>query len=263
MKPIHVFLRHCYYSKIQELPDRNRPVWFNKEKVFENFKNTIDPELADYTIVYDEHFGSIEDTFLKDEKNVEIINCGKETTSFLRTLDIVQSKNFHDDKIIYFLEDDYLHRPNWCSVILEGLSNNFDYISLCDHKVNYIVDSKSIVSYTKSTHWRNIMGCTNSFATTIKTLIEDEKYHRDYSSLLAISMNQLKMLRYENSYIKDEYSFSDDYSKFYNLYLRKSRKIGCTIPGFSCHCEEKDMMYIIQWEDYINIPKSKNILLYS
>ena len=40
-KPIEVFIRHCYYSKLQELPDRTRPSWFNKIKVFENFKNTL------------------------------------------------------------------------------------------------------------------------------------------------------------------------------------------------------------------------------
>jgi hypothetical protein len=44
-KPIEVFIRHCYYSKIQELPDRTRPSWFNKIKVFENFKNTLNPDL--------------------------------------------------------------------------------------------------------------------------------------------------------------------------------------------------------------------------
>ena len=136
MKPIHVFLRHCYYSKLWNLSGRKKPIWFNKEKVFENFKNTIDLEIADYTIVYDEHFGSIEDTFLKDEKNVEIINCGNESFSFISTLDIVQSKKFNDDKIIYFLEDDYLHRPNWVQISLEGIKEA-DYVSLCDHAVNY------------------------------------------------------------------------------------------------------------------------------
>ena len=59
-KPIEVFLRHCYYSKLQELPDRTRPEWFNKIKVFENFKNTLDPDLVNYTIIYDEFYGGIE-----------------------------------------------------------------------------------------------------------------------------------------------------------------------------------------------------------
>ena len=109
-KPIEVFYRHCYYSKLQELPDRTRPEWFNKIKVFENFKNTLDPDLVNYTIVYDEFYGSIDKTHLAQEKNVEVVNHGSECESFLSTLDLVQSRNFDDDQIIYFLEDDYLHQ---------------------------------------------------------------------------------------------------------------------------------------------------------
>ena len=37
------------------------------------------------------------DTFLKDEENVEIINCGNEAGSFLATLDIIESRNYDDD----------------------------------------------------------------------------------------------------------------------------------------------------------------------
>ena len=55
-----------------------RPEWFNKIKVFENFKNTLDPDLVNYTIVYDEFYGGIEKTFLASEKNVKIVNHGSE-----------------------------------------------------------------------------------------------------------------------------------------------------------------------------------------
>jgi hypothetical protein len=67
-KPIQVFLRQCYYSKLQELPDRTRPFWYNKHKIFQNFKDTIDLKLAEYHIIYDEYYGSINDTFLKEEE---------------------------------------------------------------------------------------------------------------------------------------------------------------------------------------------------
>jgi hypothetical protein len=125
MKKIQVFLRHCYYSKLQELPDRTRPFWFNKYKVFQNFKNTIDSKLADYHIVYDEYYGSINDTFLKEEKNVKIINCGSECESFIETLDYAVSQNYSSDTIIYFLEDDYIHRPKWCRNIIRGIYVKF------------------------------------------------------------------------------------------------------------------------------------------
>jgi hypothetical protein len=53
--------------------------------------------LINYTIVYDEFYGSIDKTFLAKEKNVKIIKCGSECDSFLETLNIIQSQNFDDD----------------------------------------------------------------------------------------------------------------------------------------------------------------------
>ena len=64
---IEVFLRHCYYSQLQEQSNKERPDWWNKEKVFHNFKNTLNPETTNYTIIYDEHYGKIENTFLSQE----------------------------------------------------------------------------------------------------------------------------------------------------------------------------------------------------
>ena len=74
---IEVFLRHCYMSPNQALPNRKRPPWFNKGKILENLKRTINPELAKINIVYDEHFGSISDVahlVLEKPADVEIIN---------------------------------------------------------------------------------------------------------------------------------------------------------------------------------------------
>lgn len=263
MKPIHVFLRHCYYSKLQELPTRNRPVWFNKEKIFENFKNTIDPELADYTIVYDEHFGKIEDTFLKDEKNVEIINCGKETKSFLQTLDIIQSKKFNDNKIVYLLEDDYLHRPNWCRVLIEGLNIkefNIDYVTLSDFEFLYGFEEYNKLLYTKSTHWKSSCGTTNTFATRYKTLKEDLDIHQHYS--LNPHVPEL------NGEKSTEYEFSFDFDKFVILLKERERLLISPIPGYAAHCQYGQniaghLSPCIRWEDYLNISKPNNSLLYS
>jgi hypothetical protein len=123
------FLRHCYYSKLQELPDRTRPKWFNKIKVFENFKNTLDPNLVNYTIVYDEFYGSIDKTFLQRKKCRRLLNVEVKMIVFFKTLDIIQSRNFDDDQIIYLLEDDYLHRPGWCDIMLEGFTINSSYLT--------------------------------------------------------------------------------------------------------------------------------------
>ena len=101
---IEVFLRHCYSSPNQALPNRKRPPWFDKVKVYENLKRTINPDLAKINIIYDEHFGPIGDTFLDSEENTEIINCGNEAGSFLRTFFIVDCGLFDDDYFIFFVD---------------------------------------------------------------------------------------------------------------------------------------------------------------
>ena len=235
-KPIEVFLRHCYYSKIQELPDRERPFWFNKFKVFENFKNTLDPELVNYTIIYDEFNGSIDKTFLAREKNVEIISCGGETGSFLAMLDIVQSKNFDDDQIVYLMEDDYLHRPNWSQILLEGFEIGSPYVTLYDFDMfiskGYLCETFT----TKNSHWRAVPATTNTFACKYKTLLQDLEIHKEYSE------NGIKK--------KEGYYFSKDFDKFW--YLQKQGKyVISPMPGWSTHCDANHISPVVDWKEII------------
>ena len=238
-KPIEVFYRHCYYSKLQELPDRTRPEWFNKIKVFEIFKNTLDPDLVNYTIIYDEFYGGIEKTFLAREKNVEIVNHGSECESFLSTLDLVQSRNFDDDQIIYFLEDDYLHRPGWCDVLLEGFTvDNASYVTLYDFDFFITKGILSEIFFTKSTHWRAVPATTNTYACRYKTLLEDLDVHKKYSSEKAIKE-------------EDGFHFSKDYDKFWEL-KDKQRFLISSIPGWSTHCDFNHLSPIVNWKQVMN-----------
>ena len=232
-KPIEVFIRHCYYSKIQELPDRIRPSWFNKIKVFENFKNTLNPNLVNYTIVYDEFYGSIDKTFLAKEKNVEIIKCGNECDSFLKTLEIIQSKNLSDDTIVYLLEDDYLHRSGWCEVMLEGFEINSHYLTLYDFDFFIAKGWLCEIFTTPSSHWRAVPATTNTFACKYKTLIEDMEIQKEYSIYGIREM--------------DEYSYSRDYNKFWELQEQK-RYLISPMPGWSTHCDENHISPIIDWK---------------
>ncbi len=236
-KPIEIFIRHCYYSKLQELPDRIRPSWFNKIKVFENFKNTFNPNLINYTIVYDEFYGSIDKTFLAKEKNVEIINCGSECDSFLQTLDIVQSRNFEDEQIVYLLEDDYLHRPGWCDVMLEGFGIKSHYLTLYDFDFFIAKGYLCEIFTTPSSHWRAVPATTNTFACKYKTLIEDFEIHQNYS------INGVKE--------EEGFHFSKDYDRFWEL-QKQERYVISPMPGWSTHCDENHISPIIDWKKVVN-----------
>jgi len=237
-KPIQVFLRHCYYSKLQELPDRTRPSWFNKYKVFHNFKNTIDLNLAEYHIVYDEFYGDIKKTFLANEKNVKIINTGSECDSFIETLNFVKSKNYSPDTIIYFLEDDYLHRPNWCEILLEGFSLEPEYVTLYDF--DYFLNDEFMCRLfaTKSTHWRAVPATTNTFACKFSTLLEDYEVHKE------ASLNGIKE--------EEGYHFSKDYDKFWKLSQEYNKYVISCLPGYSTHCDNNHISPFIDWSEVIN-----------
>lgn len=232
MKKIQVFIRHCFHSKLQEEPSRKRPNWWDKEKVFNNFKRTLNPNTTEYTVIYDDFFGGIEDTFLKDENNVEIISCGKESLSFLSTLDFILSKNYEDDTIIYFLEDDYIHRPNWDSILIEGFELPVSYVTLYDHKDKYqemYSDLMSKILITKSSHWKPIPSTTNTFATKFKTLKDDFLIHKKYSTNCEPTL---------------------DHQKFLELNSRGKYLISC-LPGYSTHCHSDYLSPCIDWEKYL------------
>ena len=243
-KPIQVFIRHCYYSKLQELPDRTRPSWFNKYKVFQNFKNTIDSKLADYHIVYDEHYGGINDTFLKEEKNVKIINCGSECESFIATIDYAVSQDHSPDTIIYFLEDDYAHRPEWCKILLEGFTLNPSYVTLypCDLSKNDEIFYKFFT--TESTYWKSLPVTTNTFACKYSTLLEDYEIHKEFS------INGIKK--------EDGFHFSKDYDKFWKLSQEQNKYVISCLSGYSTHCDLNHTSPFVNWEKIINDLYSTN-----
>ena len=229
---IEVFLRQCFYSPNTALPNRKRPEWFDKVKVFENLKRTINPKLANLNIIYDEHFGPLEETFLVKENNVQVINCGNEAGSFLRTLEIVESSNYDDETIIYFLEDDYLHRENWCEILIEAFSLPIQYVSLYDHLDKYrdYPDLVSKIFHTESVHWRTVPSTCNTYAAKLNQLKEDMSIHKHFS---ATSPDGISM----------------DHAKFVHL-GNIGRTLVTPMPGYSTHC---DLLHspTINWEKYI------------
>lgn len=231
MKKIEVFLRHCYYSNVNS-STLNRPSWWDKEKVFNNFKKTLNEKNTNYTIIYDKHYGDRNETFLKNEKNVYEINCGKESLSFLETIKYVLNKNLDDDTVVYFLEDDYVHQNGWDKILLDGFNLPVDYITLYDHGDKYqemYKDFMTKVLHTNLSHWMPIPSTTQTFSTKIKTLKEDLKIHEKYST---------------------NCEPSQDHAKF--MYLnQRGRRLISSIPGYSTHCHKDFLSPCINWEKYL------------
>jgi hypothetical protein len=173
----------------------------------------------------------------KEEKNVKIINCGSECESFIETLDYAVSQNYSSDTIIYFLEDDYIHRPNWCQILLEGFTLNPTYVTLYDFDffLNDEIFTKLFI--TKSTHWRAVPATTNTFACKYSIILEDYEIHKEFS------VNGIKE--------EDGFHFSKDYDKFWKLSQEQDKYVVSCLPGYSTHCDANHTSPFIDWKEII------------
>ncbi len=173
---IEVFVRHCISSSASA--HKKRPAGFSREACHHNLLATSD-ERAHFTYLLDT--AKEGDHFLKG-KAIEI-HEGTEAGSFLRLLDHVESLPLHPDTILYFLEDDYLHKPGWVDLLFEAFTLPVEYVTLYDHKDKYNAYPKlaSKLFLTPSCHWRTTPSTTNTFATRFRTLKRDMAIQRRFS----------------------------------------------------------------------------------
>jgi len=152
--------------------------------------------------------------------------------SFIKALEIANS--YKDDDIVYFVEDDYLHKPKSKDIILEGLEIA-TFVTLYDHPDKYLLDSPnpivrsigaetSKVYLTNSTHWKT----TNSTTMTFAARISDIK-------------NTGNIMR---NYVKN--TTPDDYNMWRELL--QFRDLIVPIPGYATHCHDPWICPLVDWK---------------
>lgn len=217
---IEVFVRYCYYSNASA--HKGRFEGFSHEKCFENLMQTTDFDRVGCTFLLDTHFAKSKPHFVQKQTRFPVIeiDAGEEGKSFLALLDHVMERQFSDDTILYFLEDDYLHKEGWVDVLLEGFSiREADYVTLFDHRDKYFHemyrDLKSRLFHTETCHWRTTPSTTNTYAMRVKTLRQDIDIHRKFSKDQKITL---------------------DHEKFLAL-KEQGRTLISSIPGWATHAE--------------------------
>ena len=227
---IRIFQRHCNFST--QSAHKPRPTWFDREKIFDSFISTLD-ERVDYTAFHDSGNGSIEEHFLQN-KNVNKVSMlgGNDAQSFLNILNYVVEQKYDDNDIIYFLEDDYLHKAGWVDIMLEGFEYiGADYYTLYDHPDKYFLQMyeslQSKIIATPSIHWRTTPSTTNTYACKFETLKKHLDIHIQYCDLVE--------------------KWTKDHDKFTHLWKIGSNLISC-MPGYSTHVEGNMLSPTINWE---------------
>lgn len=179
-------------------------------------------------------FENFREEFSQDDITVIADCCSEETLSWLTGVKVLQfsgdnwlgnagclrksislSKGLEDK--LYFVEDDYLHKKGARDVLLEGFEKG-DYVTVFDHPDKYMPEyhygEVCKISRTESSHWKETISTTMTFATTRKVLNEDLDVWREFT----------------------EGFHPHDHFIFYKL-KEKGRKLVCSIPGWACHTD--------------------------
>ncbi|NGX37183.1 MAG: hypothetical protein K1000chlam2_00336 [Chlamydiae bacterium] len=229
---IEVFVRYCYYSNASN--HKKRDPAFSHEKCYQNLMQTADFDKVNFTFLLDTHYVKNEPHFIhkQDQFPVVEMDAGAEGKSFIALLDHVMQKKLSDETILYFVEDDYLHREGWVDILLEGFTlPKADYVTLFDHRDKYEAyqDLKSELFHTKSCHFRTTPSTTNTYAMRLKTLKKHLPIHRAFSEGRDISADHDKFLELGN----------------------QGATLLSSIPGWSTHAEPVFASPCINWSVYL------------
>jgi len=142
-----------------------------------------------------------------------------------------------DNEIVYFLENDYLHKNKSKEILLEGIELGADYVSLYDHPDKYIDGANPFVEsggeitrvlLSKSCHWKLTNSTTMTFAAKVKTLKDDESILRKWTST----------------------THPHDFQMFLEL-RDKGKTLITPLPGYSTHGETMWLSPLNNWENEI------------
>jgi hypothetical protein len=211
-----------------------KPEYINNINCLWNAINTFQD--ADWSIIAD-NISEETDVIIQQyisRDNIMYTKVGHGAGTFNIALD--KALGYNDNEIVYFLENDYLHRPGAQKLIEEGLEIG-DYITLYDHPdkyINgdaggnpYITENSEItrVLLTESVHWKITNSTTMTFAAKVKTLRQDEKTLRQYTS---------------GNHPRDFNMFVDLHSK--------GKRLLSSIPGYSTHGETAWLAPLCKWD---------------
>lgn len=213
-----------------------KPLYINNSNCLKNAVRNFGSKENTWIIIADNVSEKTLDSIhsiVPQNTNVKQVSVGHGAGTFNIALDIALT--YSDNEIIYFLENDYLHRDNSEAVLIEGISTGSDYVSLYDHPDKYIdganpyVESGGEVTrviMSNSSHWKLTNSTTMTFASKVETLREDETILREYTSQ----------------------SYPRDFEMFLKL-RDKGRTLITPIPGYSTHGESNWLSPLINWEN--------------
>jgi len=160
---------------------------------------------------------------------------------FMYALDKLLKESNNNNQTVYFIENDYLHRPDSDIVLQEGIDLGADYVTLYDHPDKYLnadeggnpfIEGRGEVTQvflSNTCHWKFTNSTTGTFAAKVSTLRDDYEIIKKHAN---------------GPYWNDFHMF---------LELRdKGRSLISPLPGYATHGETAWLTPLINWNDISN-----------
>lgn len=210
-----------------------KPQYIGNESCLKNFCAVFKERSKDITLIADNISQSTYEMVLKyvEESQIQRVSVGHGAGTFNLALNM--ALQFEHDEIVYFVENDYLHKIESPKILIEGFNTGADYVSLYDHPDKYMDGANPFVEdggevtrvlLTESCHWKLTNSTTMTFAAKVKTLLEDKDIMRSFTSE----------------------TYPRDFDMFLSL-RDKGRCLVTPIPGYSTHGETLWLSPLTDW----------------
>jgi hypothetical protein len=212
-----------------------KPNYIDNEKCLKNASEVL--EGAIFHIIADNISSNTESMIQKYLTRDSIIHAKKGNGAATFNMALDKALTYDDDEMIYFIENDYLHKPGSLKVLKEGLSLGASFVSLYDHPDKYISPDKGGNPYcaggaedtrvylTDSCHWKITNSTTMTFAAKVSTLKRTESILRKHTSK----------------------THPNDFQMFMEL-REKNELLITSIPGYSTHGETAYLTPLTEWQ---------------
>jgi hypothetical protein len=174
----------------------------------------------------------------------QIVNIGHGAGTFNLALDhalgLTNVLMLNDDEIVYFLEDDYLHKAGSQKILEDGFELGMDYVTLYDHPDKYLNPIEGGNPYCEgraeftrvylgqNSHFKLTNSSTMTFAAKVKTLKDDQTILRKWTNG----------------------THPHDFQMFQEI-IKTGRRLISPLPGYSTHGETRWLTPLINWENEI------------
>ena len=173
------------YNKVKPKYIDNETCLANATKVFKD---------TDWHIIADNCSDTTLSMIQQYQHEIETVSVGHGAGTFNLALEGAVAGEWDDDEIVYFIENDYLHKPESQKILEEGFSLGASFVALYDHPDKYLDPGNGGNPYcdgggedtrvylTDSCHWKITNSTTMTFAAKVSTLKRVEPILRKHTS---------------------------------------------------------------------------------